>query len=154
MASPSGARSATLRIPPPRRGSCSMSSDGCEEPLKLSERELIDRWKQALPRPRGRLRLGIGDDAALYELDAERYGIFTTDMLVEDVHFRRTWTSPGDLGWKGVAVNLSDIAAMGGVAQLVLIAAALPASLAIEEADAILRGAHDCAGAYGAQIAG
>src|SRR5919201_3955001 len=154
MASPSGARSATLRIPPPRRGSCSMSSDGCEEPLKLSERELIDRWKQALPRPRGRLRLGIGDDAALYDLDAERYGIFTTDSLVEDVHFRRQWTSTADLGWKSVAVNLSDIAAMGGTAELVLIAAALPATVPLGDADAILRGAQECASAYGAQIAG
>jgi thiamine-monophosphate kinase len=131
-----------------------MSSDGCEEPLKLSERELIDRWKQALPRPRGRLRLGIGDDAALYELDAERYGIFTTDMLVEDVHFRRQWTSTADLGWKSVAVNLSDIAAMGGTAELVLIAAALPSAVPLGDADAILRGAQECASAYGAQIAG
>src|SRR5919201_3328510 len=154
MASPSGARSATLRIPPPRRGSCSMSSGGCEEPLKLSERELIDRWKQALPRPRGRLRLGIGDDAALYELDAERYGVFTTDMLVEDVHFRRRWTSSADLGWKSVAVNLSDVAAMGGAADLVLVAAALPPAISLEDADAILRGAQECAAAYGAQVAG
>jgi thiamine-monophosphate kinase len=122
--------------------------------LKLSERELIERWKQALPRARGRLRLGIGDDAALYELDGDRYGIFTTDMLVEDVHFKRAWTRSGDLGWKSVAVNLSDIAAMGGAAELVLIAAALPASLPVDEADAILRGAHECAAAYGAQVAG
>jgi len=122
--------------------------------VKLSERELIERWKRALPRPRGRLRLGIGDDAALYELDGERYGIFTTDMLVEDVHFRRAWTSGEDLGWKSVAVNLSDIAAMGGQAELVLIAAALPPAVSVDEADAILRGAHDCAGAYGAQVAG
>ena len=122
--------------------------------MKLSERDLIARWKQGLPRARGRLRLGIGDDAALYELDGERYGIFTTDMLVEDVHFRRAWTSATDIGWKSVAVNLSDIAAMGGAAELVLIAAALPSVMKIDEADAILRGAHECAGAYGAQIAG
>ena len=131
-----------------------MSSAGCEVSLKLSERELIERWRQSVPRARGRLRLGIGDDAALYELDAERYGIFTTDMLVEDVHFRRGWTSAADLGWKSVAVNLSDIAAMGGVAELVLIAAALPPAVPLDEADAILRGAQECAGAYGAQIAG
>src|SRR2546428_7234765 len=75
-------------------------------------------------------------------------------MLVEDVHFRRRWTTGGDLGWKSVAVNLSDIAAMGGTAELVLIAAALPPTVAVDEADAILRGAHECASAYGAQVAG
>lgn len=107
-----------------------------------------------LPRARGRLALGLGDDAALYELDADRYGIFTTDMLVEDVHFRRAWADTADLGWKSVAVNLSDIAAMGGEASLVLVAAALPPALPTADADAILRGAQECAGAYGAQIAG
>lgn len=122
--------------------------------MKLSERELIERWRTAVPRAHGRLRLGIGDDAALYELDADRYGIFTTDMLVEDVHFRRAWTTPADLGWKSVAVNLSDIAAMGGAASLVLVAAALPGAYPADEAEAILRGAQECAAAYGAQLAG
>lgn len=122
--------------------------------MKLSERELIERWRAILPRAHGRLRLGIGDDAALFALDDERYGIFTTDMLVEGVHFKRAWTAPGDLGWKSVAVNLSDIAAMGGEAALVLVAAALPDGTAAGEAEAILRGAQECAGAYGAQIGG
>ncbi len=122
--------------------------------MKLSERELIERWRATLPRAHGRLKLGIGDDAALYALDEERYGIFTTDMLVEDVHFKRAWTSPGDLGWKSVAVNLSDIAAMGGEAGLVLVAAALPASYAPLDSEAIVRGAQECAAAFGAQVAG
>ncbi len=119
-----------------------------------SERDLIARWRASLPRPHGRLRLGIGDDAALYELDGDLVGIFTTDMLVEDVHFRRGWGTFRDLGWKSVAVNLSDIAAMGGEPRLVLTAAALPAGMALSDADDILRGAGDCAAAYGAQIAG
>lgn len=122
--------------------------------MKLSERELIERWRALLPRAQGRLRLGIGDDAALYALDDERYGVFTTDMLVEGVHFKREWATFADVGWKSVAVNLSDIAAMGGEAALVLVAAALPEREATTDAEAILRGAQECAGAYGAQIAG
>lgn len=122
--------------------------------MRLSERELIARWRAALPRARGKLRLGIGDDAALYELEGDRVGIFTTDMLVEDVHFRRGWGSWRDLGWKSVAVNLSDVAAMGGEPTLVLVAAALPPSFDVRDADEILRGAQECAAAYGAQVAG
>jgi thiamine-monophosphate kinase len=122
--------------------------------VKLSERELIARWRQLLPRAHGRLRLGIGDDAALYDVDDESVGIFTTDMLVQDVHFKENWGTYGDVGWKSVAVNVSDIAAMGGEPRLVLIAAALPATFDERDAEALLRGAHECAGAYGAQIAG
>jgi thiamine-monophosphate kinase len=122
--------------------------------VKLSERELIARWRQMLPRAHGRLRLGIGDDAALYDIDDESIGIFTTDMLVQDVHFKAEWGTYADLGWKSVVVNVSDIAAMGGEPRLVLIAAALPAAFSERDADAILKGAQECAGAYGAQIAG
>ncbi|OLC54672.1 MAG: thiamine-phosphate kinase [Chloroflexi bacterium 13_1_40CM_4_68_4] len=114
----------------------------------------MERWRSAIPRAHGRLRLGIGDDAALYALDDDRYGVFTTDMLVEDVHFKRAWTAPADLGWKSVAVNLSDLAAMGGDASLLLVAAALPDGYPLADSDAILRGAQECAAAFGAQIAG
>lgn len=124
------------------------------ECVKYTERDLIARWASILPRPHGRLRLGIGDDAAVYDVGDDAVAILTTDMLVEDVHFKRGWGTFADLGWKSVAVNLSDIAAMGGMPSLVLIAAALPPGLPQEDADAILRGAQQCAAAYGAQVGG
>jgi thiamine-monophosphate kinase len=63
-----------------------------------------------------RVSVGPGDDAAVVRAPGGRGAwVVTTDMLVEDVHFRRRWTTGEDLGYKAVAVNLSDLAAMGPV---------------------------------------
>ena len=60
------------------------------------------------------VRVGIGDDCAVLEPRPGTSLLATTDLLLEDVHFRRRWAEPADIGWKALAVNLSDIAAMGG----------------------------------------
>ncbi|GAI06536.1 unnamed protein product, partial [marine sediment metagenome] len=57
---------------------------------------------------------GIGDDCAVFGPYSGRVLLFTTDMLVEDIHFLMDKITPYQLGWKAIAVNLSDIAAMGG----------------------------------------
>jgi thiamine-monophosphate kinase len=69
--------------------------------------------------------LGIGDDAAAWLPSPGKLVVATTDMLVEGIHFRLDWTSPRDLGWKALAVNLSDLAAMGAVPGRALISVAL-----------------------------
>jgi len=69
--------------------------------------------------------LGIGDDAAAWTPTAGALVVATTDMLVENVHFRLDWTSPRDLGWKSLAVSLSDLAAMGATPGRALISVAL-----------------------------
>jgi thiamine-monophosphate kinase len=69
--------------------------------------------------------LGIGDDAAAWSPTPGALVVATTDMLVEGVHFRLEWTSPRDLGWKSLAVNLSDLAAMGATPGRALISVAL-----------------------------
>ena len=64
----------------------------------------------------------------------------TTDLLIEDVHFRRRWASPADIGWKSLAVNVSDIAAMGGRPRWALIALACPETVRMDEAEAFYTG--------------
>jgi len=71
---------------------------------------------------------GIGDDAAELELPAGHRLLTSTDLLLEGVHFDFAWISPFDLGAKAVAVNLSDIAAMGGTARFLYIGLACPAA--------------------------
>ena len=72
--------------------------------------------------------IGIGDDAATWPSDAGSIDVATTDMLVEGIHFRLDWTSPEDLGWKALAVSLSDLAAMGAVPGRALVSIAVDAA--------------------------
>ncbi len=71
--------------------------------------------------------LGPGDDAAVLRMQGDT--VVTTDLLVEGVHFRRNWSPARQLGRKAVAVNVSDVEAMGAVPTSVVVALAIPASL-------------------------
>ncbi len=73
----------------------------------------------------GRLAVGIGDDAAVWRSNGGAV-IATTDTLVAGVHFLPERTPRRDLGWKAIAVNVSDVAAMGGVPDFALVTLALP----------------------------
>jgi len=84
--------------------------------------------------------VGIGDDTAVLKYDKDRYLLFTTDMLVEDDHFSLKFSSAEQIGMKSVEVNVSDIAAMGGMPKHVLISLALPKNIDLKFIDGLYNG--------------
>lgn len=100
------------------------------------------------------VRVGIGDDTAVLELAPDRFLLATTDMLIEGEHFLRTTTTPRALGYKALAVNLSDIAAMGGVARHALVAIGIPDDREVEEIEEIYAGIKELARQYQVNIVG
>jgi thiamine-monophosphate kinase len=106
----------------------------------IAERGLIAEIRARLPPSPPWLTIGIGDDAAVVRPERGALEILTTDALVEGIHFDRRFSTPRDIGWKALAVNLSDIAAMGGTPRLALLSLGLPASLAAAEIHELLDG--------------
>lgn len=98
--------------------------------------------------------LGIGDDCCALQLPPGEVLLTSTDLLLEGVHFRRDWTDLFTLGRKCVAVNISDIAAMGGTPRYLSLGLGLPADLAETEFDALISGILSGAGEYGALLTG
>ncbi len=96
---------------------------------------------------------GIGDDAAVVKLEKNLFLLFTADMLIEDVHFKRN-QPPQSIGRKAVACSLSDIAAMGGVPRYALISVAFPKNLKASIARGIYRGMQKMAKKFGLSIIG
>ncbi|OLC76451.1 MAG: thiamine-phosphate kinase [Acidobacteria bacterium 13_1_40CM_4_65_8] len=105
-----------------------------------SERELIARIQARLPPPPDWLLVGIGDDAAVVEPERHRAEVLTVDALVEGVHFDRAFVPPDAIGHRALAVNLSDLAAMGAAPRLALLSLALPPGLLIADFDGLVAG--------------
>jgi len=118
----------------------------------LGEFALIDRLARLVP-TRGRgVALGVGDDAAVLACAGRM--LATCDAQVEGVHFDLDLSAPTDVGWRALAVNLSDIAAMGGVPRYALVSLLLPRHAALRVVDGIYRGIAAAARAYGVAVAG
>ena len=112
---------------------------------ELGERGLIERIRRRLPSAPPDVLVGIGDDAAVVAPERGALQVLTTDALVEGVHFDRRFSSLADVGYKAVAVNASDVAAMGGSPRLALLSLMLPAALTPDEVDALLDGVVEMA---------
>jgi thiamine-monophosphate kinase len=120
----------------------------------LGEFGLIERLRAALPPAAGRrLLVGIGDDAAAWRSDGG-CTLATTDTMVAGVHFLPGRVAWRDVGWKALAANLSDIAAMGGTPAFALVTLCLPPDAQVEDIDALNAGLAACAAAYGVTVAG
>lgn len=121
---------------------------------ELGEFGFIDRIKQGcLTRPQGVIK-AIDDDCCVFKTPENKVNLLTTDMLVEDVHFLREATPPFTLGRKSMAVNISDIAAMGGVPGQAVISLAVPPAMEVEYLDRFYEGVRSMCGEFLVNILG
>ena len=98
------------------------------------------------PSLRSHLGIGPGDDAGVLKLTPGKRLVASTDAMVEGIHFDRHWFSWEDLGYKVLAVNLSDLAAMGNVKPLAaLVTAAFPGDTSVDAVDKFYKGLENCA---------
>lgn len=119
----------------------------------IGEFGLIERIRGLLPPARNAF-LGIGDDCAGLRPTAGRDLLLTTDLLVDRVDFTQQTITPFCLGRKAMAVNLSDIAAMGGLPRAALVTLALPPEAEIEFVDELYRGLQEEGARYAVEVIG
>ncbi len=132
-----------------------MREDTSGEPptlQQLGEFTVIDRLVRGRRQPDAIL-LGPGDDGAVVSAGDGRV-VVSTDMLVQDRHFRLDWSTPHDVGRKAIAQNASDIEAMGARATAFVVAFGAPGDTAAAQAEALIDGMWDEAARVGAGIAG
>jgi thiamine-monophosphate kinase len=117
------------------------------------EAEIISRIRQRA-RATDQVLIGIGDDAAVLKLGGTTDLIACCDLMVEGVHFRREWAEPRLIGRKALAVTLSDVAAMGGVARFAMTGIAMPHDLSPGFIEELLEGIFELADSSGVTIIG
>ncbi len=109
-----------------------------------NEFSLTNKIRQTIYRIAGRQQgdviLGPGDDTAVLKEGKDRYLLFTCDSLVENVHFSLNYMTPRNLGWKALAVNASDIAAMGGLPKYVIVSLILNKKISEKWVDELYAG--------------
>jgi thiamine-monophosphate kinase len=105
----------------------------------------LESWKNLIQ--------GVGDDCAVWQGDSSRQ-LAKVDCQVQGVHFNLDIISWEDLGWKSLAVNLSDIAAMGGLARYALVSLGLPLDTEVEDVVSLYKGLLELAGKSGVAIIG
>ncbi len=121
---------------------------------EIGEFGFIDRVSPGcLVRPSG-VVLGIGDDCAVTRGEPGRLRLLTTDLLIERVHFLRDAITPHQLGAKALAVNLSDVAAMGGTPLDAFVSIAIPQDVALSYLDALYGGMKEMARRFDVNILG
>ncbi len=120
---------------------------------EIGEFGLIKRIRKWTSITNPALVKGIGDDVAVIE-SAEKSWLVTTDLLIEGIHFERSWMDPFHLGRKALFVNLSDIAAMGGTPKYFLISLGLPKNLPLPFITSFYQGLKNGAKRFGVDLIG
>lgn len=121
----------------------------------LGELGLIDRIRNATPAPvqPGTIR-GLGDDAAVFAFSDSELGLLATSMLLEGIHFDLTYMPLRHLGFKAVAVNVSDIAAMNGLPTQITVSLGLSSRFTVEAVDELYAGIRAACEAYNIDLVG
>ena len=120
----------------------------------IGEFGLIDRISNSINHYQKGTKLGIGDDAAVIEIPEGEQLLVSTDMLAEGIHFDLAFTPLHLLGYKAVAINLSDIAAMNAIPRQIVIALALSNRFSIEAIDALYDGIRQACKEYNVDLVG
>lgn len=124
-------------------------------PIKnIDEFGLIKLFTEKIKLDQTKVVLGVGDDSAVLRQDSSKYLLAATDTLTEGVHFLLSTTTPEQLGFKAVSVNVSDIAAMGGVPTALLLALALPKQTELEWVEKFSAGIKKGCEFYGVDLVG
>jgi len=118
---------------------------------EIGEFKIIEKIR-GMVKPREGVEVGIGDDTAVLNFEGKKL-LATCDMLVEGVHFLPS-VQPADLGWKALAVSLSDIAAMGGEPLFALLSLSLPSDLDEEWLERFLEGWEELGGIFAVSLVG
>jgi thiamine-monophosphate kinase len=120
--------------------------------MGLSERDVINALQKIFATADPRVRVGIGDDAAV--VTTQPQSIITSDMAVEDVHFKLEWSSAFDIGRKITAANVADILSMGAQCDYLTASVALTGNETMQWIENLARGMKHEADAAGALIVG
>lgn len=120
----------------------------------LGEFGLIDRFAQGVEIKNQTTIKGIGDDAAVIKTSDKGFGLLATDMLLEGVHFDLSYAPLPHLGYKAVAVNVSDVAAMNGVPEQITVSLGLSNRFSVEAVEALYQGIHAAAKDFDVDVVG
>jgi thiamine-monophosphate kinase len=127
---------------------------------KLGEFGLIKKIKATLGKTKNNIYLGIGDDAAAIKIRnpkseiRNKFQLFTTDTLVENVHFKLKYSKFYELGWKLMAINISDIAAMGGTPKYALVTLGLKKGMKENSIQELYKGIKALANKFDIKVVG
>jgi thiamine-monophosphate kinase len=121
---------------------------------EIGEFGFIERFKPWFGDLLGSDITGIGDDCAILPMNDEEELVVTTDLLMENIHFLRDAITPNQLGYKSLAVNLSDIAAMGATPIGSFLSIAIPKEIEVEFLDAFMLGYREISAKYATPLLG
>jgi thiamine-monophosphate kinase len=120
--------------------------------MEFSEGEIIELLARVFATSDPRLLLGIGDDAAVVIGSGQQ--ILTTDIAVEGVHFKSTWSAPYEIGARIAKANVADVLSMNGHCDYLLVAASLTGEESLDWIGQLAQGIADVAQEFGAIVVG